>query len=234
MSQDAAFGALPAGRPQPSWPTPAFPHVEPAPPHPRRAPPTDAREPPSPTRRRQPQPQPQHAANTRTPTPALRRTSSCAEHVPGRTRHVPGWSGTGTAAGTHRPTFAIVITLLILPLTEDASQLTQADDLPAETWHAWPRFVSFATSFLVIGQFWLAHHRMFGFLRRHNRILLWLNLAVLLTVTFLPFRTALLGAPMAGLTSRWSLLREHDRRELRAGLHLGICGARGLHRRRAG
>jgi uncharacterized membrane protein len=67
-----------------------------------------------------------------------------------------------------------------------------------ETWLVSPRFVSFATRFLVIGQFWLAHHRMFGLVRPLRPDLLWLNLVALLTVTFLPFPTALLGA----LTSR--------------------------------
>jgi uncharacterized membrane protein len=49
-------------------------------------------------------------------------------------------------------------------------------------------------SFLVIGQFWIAHHRIFGHLSRHDHGLLWFNLVILLTVAFIPFPAAVLGA----------------------------------------
>jgi uncharacterized membrane protein len=90
--------------------------------------------------------------------------------------------------------FAIVITLLVLPLTAEI-------DLPeGEGVHAagvlalWPTALSFAVSFLVVGQFWIAHHRTFGLLGRQDPTLVWLNLVLLLTVAFLPFPAALLGA----------------------------------------
>jgi uncharacterized membrane protein len=54
--------------------------------------------------------------------------------------------------------------------------------------------LSFVVSFLVIGQFWIAHHRMFGRLRGYDTALVWLNLISLLSVCFLPFPTAVLGA----------------------------------------
>ena len=54
--------------------------------------------------------------------------------------------------------------------------------------------LTFVVSFLVIGQFWTAHHRTFGLINRHDTVLLWLNLAILLTVAFMPFPAALLGA----------------------------------------
>lgn len=90
--------------------------------------------------------------------------------------------------------FAIVITLLVLPLTAEI-------DLPdGEGVHAaavlsqWPTALSFAISFLVVGQFWTAHHRTFGLIGRQDHALVWLNLVLLLTVAFLPFPAALLGA----------------------------------------
>jgi uncharacterized membrane protein len=54
--------------------------------------------------------------------------------------------------------------------------------------------LSFLVSFLVIGQFWIAHHRMFEHLRRYDQGLVWLNLISLMTVSFMPFPTALIGA----------------------------------------
>jgi uncharacterized membrane protein len=56
-----------------------------------------------------------------------------------------------------------------------------------------PKFFSFGLSFLVIGRFWMGHHRAFQYVRRYDRGLLWVNLLFLLSVSFLPFPTALLG-----------------------------------------
>jgi TMEM175 potassium channel family protein len=89
--------------------------------------------------------------------------------------------------------FAIVITLLVLPLTAEIDLPAEGTDTARQVWDMWPRVVSFATSFLVIGQFWLAHHRMFAQLRKVDHGLIWLNLVFLLTVSFLPFPTAVLG-----------------------------------------
>jgi uncharacterized membrane protein len=88
--------------------------------------------------------------------------------------------------------FAIVITLLVLPLTTEVDFL-QGRDLGGEVWDLWPHVVSFVVSFLVIGQFWMVHHRMFGRLAGCDVGLVRLSLVSLLTVTFLPFPSALLG-----------------------------------------
>ena len=90
--------------------------------------------------------------------------------------------------------FAIVITLLVLPLTAEIELPDGGQDLTAHVWAQWPRVLSFLLSFLVIGQFWIAHHRMFEYVRRYDQGLLWLNLVSLLTVSFMPFPTALIGA----------------------------------------
>jgi TMEM175 potassium channel family protein len=88
--------------------------------------------------------------------------------------------------------FAIVITLLVLPIAIDV-ELPGSGGLAHAVWSLWPRMLSFALSFLVIGQFWTVHHRMFEHVRRYDLRLLWLNLLVLLAVSFLPFPTSLLG-----------------------------------------
>jgi uncharacterized membrane protein len=90
--------------------------------------------------------------------------------------------------------FAIVITLLVLPLTAEIELPEQSADLAHDIWRQWPRILSFIVSFLVIGQFWIAHHRMFNHLRAYDHPLIWLNLVSLLSVCFLPFPTAVLGA----------------------------------------
>jgi uncharacterized membrane protein len=88
--------------------------------------------------------------------------------------------------------FAIVITLLVLPLTAEV-ELPGAGSAAHHVAELWPRILNFVVGFLVIGQFWLGHHRVFGHLRRYDPVLLWLNLLSLLAVAFLQFPTALLG-----------------------------------------
>ncbi|MGZ4507944.1 MAG: TMEM175 family protein [Blastococcus sp.] len=88
--------------------------------------------------------------------------------------------------------FAIVITLLVLPLTAEVR--LPEHDLERAVLALWPPVLMFVVSFLVVGQFWIAHHRNFGLIDRQDRTLLWLNLLTLLTVAFMPFPAALLGA----------------------------------------
>jgi uncharacterized membrane protein len=86
--------------------------------------------------------------------------------------------------------FAIAMTLLVVQLSVPhgpAGQLGHA--LRARG----PKYFAFALSFLVIAQYWMAHHRVFRHIRRYDLGLLWLNLLWLLAIAFLPFPTAVLG-----------------------------------------
>jgi uncharacterized membrane protein len=86
---------------------------------------------------------------------------------------------------------AIAISRLILPVVDSASDLTgSAEDLMRDNSD---RLLAFGLSFLVIARFWIAHHALFGRIERQNRRLMWLNLAGLLTIVFLPLPTELLG-----------------------------------------
>ena len=88
--------------------------------------------------------------------------------------------------------FAIVITLLVLPLTAEVR--LPAHDLERAVLGLGPSVQAFVVGFLVIGRFWIAHHRNFSLIDRQDRTLLWLNLISLLTVAFMPFPAALLGS----------------------------------------
>jgi uncharacterized membrane protein len=90
--------------------------------------------------------------------------------------------------------FAIVITLLVLPLTAEIELPKDGRSLVQHVLDQGLRVVSFVVSFLVIGQFWIAHHVMFRHVQRFDHGLLWFNLVTLLTVSFMPFPTAVLGA----------------------------------------
>jgi uncharacterized membrane protein len=53
-----------------------------------------------------------------------------------------------------------------------------------------PKFIGFLISFLIIGQYWTTHHRLFGFVVNFNLRLMWLNLFFLLAVILMPFTSA--------------------------------------------
>ena len=88
--------------------------------------------------------------------------------------------------------FAIAITLLIIeikiPHFDDA--ITQRE-LANALLKKLPEFLGFILSFVVIGQFWISHHRLFGYIMDYTPKLLWLNLLMLLWIVLMPFSTFL-------------------------------------------
>ena len=56
-----------------------------------------------------------------------------------------------------------------------------------------PKLVAYAISFAVLGVLWIGHSNQFAVIRRSDRGFLWLNLAFLSSVAFVPFAAALLG-----------------------------------------
>jgi len=90
--------------------------------------------------------------------------------------------------------FAIAITLLALEIRLPVGQEIRTDgELLAALMGIWPRYLSYIVSFLVIGMYWMAHHRMFRAIARYDRHMLFLNLLLLLCIGFVPFPTAILG-----------------------------------------
>jgi uncharacterized membrane protein len=86
--------------------------------------------------------------------------------------------------------FAIVMTLLVLDIrVPDAA----AREVPGLVFELWPKIFSYVLSFLVIGLYWIGHHQIFRYVRSYDRTLLWLNLLFLLSISFIPFPTDLLG-----------------------------------------
>lgn len=88
---------------------------------------------------------------------------------------------------------AIAITLLILPLVDTATELGSGSILELLQ-NDWLKLVVFVISFVVIGRFWLAHHRMYESVIGYNTPLLWVNLLWLMSIVFLPFPTELIAA----------------------------------------
>jgi len=88
--------------------------------------------------------------------------------------------------------FAIAITLLVLDIHVPDPSTTA--DLAQQLGSQWPSYVAYGVSFLTIGIIWINHHAMVRRLRRvDHSILIW-NLLLLMTVSALPFTTALMAA----------------------------------------
>jgi uncharacterized membrane protein len=91
--------------------------------------------------------------------------------------------------------FAIAITLLVLdisvPTVPPGESTAVLPTLVVEQWH---ELFGYVFSFLVIGSYWVLHRRVFVYIDRHDRRLIWLNLLFLLFVAFLPYATALFTA----------------------------------------
>lgn len=86
------------------------------------------------------------------------------------------------------------MTLLILPLMESvsdaASEHIDTADFLAE--HA-GQLLSFGLSFVLIATFWMGHHRQYRDVEWITGPLLWINVAWMATIVWLPVPTAMIG-----------------------------------------
>ncbi len=90
--------------------------------------------------------------------------------------------------------FAVAMTLLVLDIKSSQNlSLETTGELIGYLLALEHNFAMYAISFLVLAIFWIAHHVLFHFVRHVDRRLLWLNVAFLLLVTFVPFSTDFLG-----------------------------------------
>jgi uncharacterized membrane protein len=85
--------------------------------------------------------------------------------------------------------FAIAATLLILEVHIDKSRGSLASALL----HAWPSYAAYAISFLTIGIIWVNHHTVFDQIARVDRTFLFINVAFLMVVAFIPFPTKIVA-----------------------------------------
>jgi uncharacterized membrane protein len=85
--------------------------------------------------------------------------------------------------------FAIVITLLILNVHLDRQHALTLEALR----NLVPDVFAFVLSFVIVGIYWVSHHNMLQLIKRVDRQFLWIYLALLLVVVFIPFPASLLG-----------------------------------------
>ena len=87
--------------------------------------------------------------------------------------------------------FAIVITLLVLEIKVPHIEGHTEQGVLQGLFHLLPKFIGFVMSFFIVGVMWIEHHRIFRFIERYDTGLLLRNLVFLLSVSFVPFPTAL-------------------------------------------
>jgi uncharacterized membrane protein len=90
--------------------------------------------------------------------------------------------------------FAFALTLLVLSLT--VPQLTGlgglsssqvSGRLAANLQHDYTTFIAYVFAFVMIATWWTNHNRTFRYIYRYDVTLVWLNFAVLLEVSVMPF-----------------------------------------------
>jgi TMEM175 potassium channel family protein len=86
---------------------------------------------------------------------------------------------------------AIAATLLVLEFGR--VELRHGENLFDAIRHLWPSYLAYIVSFTVIGLIWVAHHSMFERITTVDRPLLFLNLALLIGIGFIPWPTSVLA-----------------------------------------
>lgn len=93
--------------------------------------------------------------------------------------------------------FAIAATLLVIDIALPAlpkAFAAQEAQLPSALASLVPRIGSYALSFTVIAIYWMAHERMFRYIKRADNGLIWANTMFLMGIAFLPVPTRVLGS----------------------------------------
>jgi uncharacterized membrane protein len=89
--------------------------------------------------------------------------------------------------------FAFAMTLMVLQFDLPAPGRVAAGALRHDVLSQWPALISYAISYFVIANYWIVHHRMFRLIRTHDTGLIWINVAFLFSISFLPFPTDVVG-----------------------------------------
>jgi uncharacterized membrane protein len=116
--------------------------------------------------------------------------------IPRSQRRFNEFAGTNLdrLAGISDGIFAVSMTLLVLGLSVPTlSAGTTEGDLWHELLRLGPNVLVYTMSFMTLGIFWVGQGTQLNLLARSNRHYSWLQLAFLLSVTLVPFSTALLA-----------------------------------------
>lgn len=87
--------------------------------------------------------------------------------------------------------FGIAITLLAVEL--QVPNIENSDILDSSQFQELSTiFVSYITSFVIIGMYWITYHSVFNPIRHTTDLMIWLNLSFLLLIALIPFSVRLI------------------------------------------
>jgi len=89
--------------------------------------------------------------------------------------------------------FSISITLLVLDIKVPNFDSLGNEQLNRALVQALPNILTFVFTFLVVGIFWVAHHRIFTFVKAVDSSLLWINIFYLMLAAIIPFPASILA-----------------------------------------
>jgi uncharacterized membrane protein len=116
---------------------------------------------------------------------------------PGPTYNQLAGTSVDRLSGISDGIFSVGMTLLVLGLAVPSLGSAAAAATESELWNALaklgPNVLVYVMSFMTLGIFWVGQGTQLGRLARSNRHYVWIQLAFLLTVTLVPFSTALLA-----------------------------------------
>jgi len=116
--------------------------------------------------------------------------------LPGNRRRFNEFAGTNLdrLAGISDGIFSVGMTLLVLGLSVPALTAVRTEgDLWQALLQLGPNVLVYTMSFMTLGIFWVGQGTQLNLLARSDRNYSWLQLAFLLSVTLVPFSTALLA-----------------------------------------
>ena len=95
---------------------------------------------------------------------------------------------------------AIIVTIMVLEL--------HPPELPGwgQLARLWPTFLAYVLSFTYVALYWANHHRLFCHAKRVTNGLVWGNMALLFTLSLVPFSTAYLGDQHFSREAMWVYL----------------------------
>jgi uncharacterized membrane protein len=88
---------------------------------------------------------------------------------------------------------AIAMTLLILPVVDDISNVASDSTVADVLSDIGGRLLAFGISFVVIAKFWTVHHALFERIDGYSAAVIWWNMAWLAAIVFVPLPTEVLG-----------------------------------------
>jgi len=97
--------------------------------------------------------------------------------------------------------FAIAMTLLIFGIKVPVVTPVTDKTLRHELVRLWPSVLTYVISFVMLGTYWVGHHNQYHYIRRTDRLFLWINIFFLMCVASIPFSASLLGQYPAARTA---------------------------------